>query len=80
MWWNYVIAVGLILVIAGSWVGVQYFYRWFALRHPEFGPARESLGCGMMCTCDQPCEKQKRRARKGSVVQASERTIEDRIE
>lgn len=57
----YLIAMLLILLIALTWVGVQYAYRAFALRHPEWGPARESFGCGMMCTCDEPCEEQKQK-------------------
>lgn len=61
MWLHYIGTVALILGIALCWVGVQYGYRRFAWRHPEFGPARESFGCGLACTCDEPCEKQKKK-------------------
>lgn len=71
MWINFIVAVGLILVIAVAWVSVQYLYRWFALRHPEFGPARESFGCGMMCTCDEPCEEQKQKQRMREQVKSN---------
>ena len=62
---NYLIAVALIFSIAALWVGIQHAYRRFAWRHPEFGPAREAFGCGMDCTCDDPCEEQKRRMQDG---------------
>lgn len=60
---TYLIAAGLIFGMATLWVGIQHAYRRFAWRHPEFGPAREAFGCGMACTCDDPCEKQKQRIR-----------------
>lgn len=61
MWTRYFIAMGLILAVAAVWISIQYLYRWFALRHPEFGPIREVLGCGMACTCDEPCEERKKK-------------------
>jgi hypothetical protein len=49
-------AIMLIMGILAGWLGVQYAYRRFAWRHPEFGPAQEHLGCGMACTCHDPCD------------------------
>jgi len=46
----------LIMGIMTAWLAVQHAYRRFAGRHPEFGPAIEHLGCGMACTCNDPCE------------------------
>ncbi len=48
----YLIAIGLILAVALGWVAVQYAARRFALRHPEYGPHRECIGCGRACTCE----------------------------
>lgn len=58
---RYLVAAGVILGIALCWVGVQYAYRRFAWRHPEFGPIREIFGCGMACTCSEPCEAKKKK-------------------
>jgi len=55
----YVIAMGLILVVMTGWITVQRITRRFAARHPEFGPARECLGCGLGCACeDQSKERE----------------------
>lgn len=67
MIWPYITAMGLILMIGLSWVGIQYAYRRFAWRHPEFGPLREHFGCGMACTCSEPCEEQK--AKRGKHIE-----------
>jgi len=56
----YVIAPLVILAIALAWIGVQYITRRYARRHPEFGPWREPRGCGLGCTCDEPCEERKK--------------------
>lgn len=49
---NYLIAVGAILLMLAGWIGVQRAARWYALRHPEFGPPREEGGgCGKNCLC-----------------------------
>ena len=60
---RYAIATLLILGIALAWIGVQYLYRRFAWRHPEFGPVQERVGCGMSCTCEEPCENRTERKR-----------------
>ncbi len=57
---TYLTAIGLIMLIAMVWIGVQYAYRQFAERHPEYGPVQEHLGCGMSCTCSTPCEERKK--------------------
>lgn len=49
---SYLIAIALILIIMTAWISVQRMARRFAARHPEFGPARECLGCGLGCVCD----------------------------
>lgn len=49
---HYAIGTGLILAVLLGWVGVQHWYRQYAARHPEYGPARECMGCGMACSCD----------------------------
>jgi len=63
---TYLIAMGLILVLLGGWVAVQYFARAFAAKHPEFGPAREEGGgcgtshcssCGAHNTCTTDDDK-----------------------
>lgn len=47
MMMTYLITVGLILLMLIGWVVVQYIARAYALKHPEFGPAREEGGgCG----------------------------------
>lgn len=56
----YITAAGLILAIGLAWIAVQHAYRRFAARHPEFGPAKEIIGCGLACTCAEPCEKRRR--------------------
>ena len=48
-----IIAVLIILGMLSGWIAVQHLARWFAARHPEFGPAREEgEGCqGLLCLC-----------------------------
>ena len=53
MVWDYVTAMGLTLAILLGWIGVQRMYRRFAARHPEYGPPRECLGCGLACPCEE---------------------------
>ena len=49
---DFVIASIVILVLLSGWLFVQYLARWYAARHPEFGPAREGgSGCGRSCLC-----------------------------
>ena len=50
---NYLIAMSLTLCLVLTWVLVQHFARWYAMKHPEFGPAREEGGgCGGgNCSC-----------------------------
>ena len=49
---NMGIAMGLILLALLGWIGVQKLAREFAIRHPEFGPAKEEGGgCGRGCSC-----------------------------
>jgi hypothetical protein len=49
---NYLTAFGAILVMLLAWIGVQRAARWYALRHPEFGPLREEgSGCSGSCLC-----------------------------
>ncbi len=62
MWMNYIIATSIILGIALGWVAVQQMSRRFAARHPEYGPARESMGCcAIACSCEktEPCSRRK---------------------
>ncbi len=48
----YLKAMGIILAVFAGWVVVQQLARRFAVRHPEFGPAREEGGgCGKTCGC-----------------------------
>ncbi len=50
---TYLTAMGLILIIMAGWISVQRFARRFAARHPEYGPARECMGCGLGCACEE---------------------------
>lgn len=50
---TYLIAMGLILSIMTGWITVQRLARRFAARHPEYGPARECMGCGLGCACEE---------------------------
>jgi hypothetical protein len=44
--------MAIILLMLLGWIGVQHLARLFAVRHPEFGPAREEGGgCGNLCKC-----------------------------
>ena len=43
------VGIGLLLI---GWLAVQQLARYYAARHPEFGPAREEGGgCGTSCQC-----------------------------
>ena len=49
---NYLLAFALILLVLLGWILVQQASRRFALRHPQFGPAKEEgSGCGKSCLC-----------------------------
>jgi len=49
---DYLLAIGLILLMLIGWVLVQQAARRFAARHPQFGPAKEEgSGCGASCSC-----------------------------
>jgi hypothetical protein len=49
---DFIIAMGAILLLLSGWILVQQMSRQFALRHPEFGPAKEEGGgCGKSCMC-----------------------------
>jgi len=48
---NTLIAFLVIFGLLAGWVGVQQVARWYAHRHPEFGPAREEGGGCMFCLC-----------------------------
>ncbi len=49
---DYLLAMGLILLVLAGWILVQHGARRFAARHPEFGPAKEEgSGCGSCCSC-----------------------------
>lgn len=50
---TYLIAMGLILAVMTGWIAVQRIARRFAARHPEYGPTRECLGCGLGCACEE---------------------------
>jgi hypothetical protein len=51
---DYLLAVGLILLVLVGWILVQRAARIYAARHPEFGPAKEEgSGCGKGCSCSQ---------------------------
>ena len=53
MIFNLFIAVLIILCLLSGWIGVQHLARFYAARHPEFGPAREEGGScgGFFCLC-----------------------------
>lgn len=43
------LGIGLLLV---GWLAIQQLARYYAARHPEFGPVREEgSGCGKSCLC-----------------------------
>jgi hypothetical protein len=48
---EYVVIPVVILAVLSGWLAVQALARRFAARHPEYGPARECLGCGLGCAC-----------------------------
>ncbi len=57
MMYDYLIAVGAILLLMLAWITVQHVARLFARRHPELGSAREIGGCGSSCSsCGSRCE------------------------
>jgi hypothetical protein len=57
------IAILIIFGLLVGWIAVQHLTRAFAVRHPEFGPAREDGGgCGgLFCLCkgDPACPRRK---------------------
>jgi len=54
---NYLIAIGLILLLMLGWIIVEAIANLFAHRHPEFGPPRK-MGCGGCGNhCSGHCEK-----------------------
>ncbi|UCB54959.1 MAG: chemotaxis protein [Thiotrichales bacterium] len=55
---DFIIAIVGILLLLSGWLFVQHLARWYAARHPEFGPAREEGGgCGH-CLCGaNSCDK-----------------------
>lgn len=54
---DYLLAAVLILLILLGWILVQYSARRFAVRHPEFGPAKEEgSGCGSGCACGKQAQ------------------------
>jgi hypothetical protein len=60
---NYLIAMTVIPLLMFAWVGVQFVARWYAARHPEFGPAKEEGGgCGGSCLCagKELCQKERK--------------------
>ncbi|MGI9290429.1 MAG: hypothetical protein ACR2QG_04025 [Gammaproteobacteria bacterium] len=58
---DYLLAMGLILLMLIAWILVQQAARNFAARHPQFGPAKEEgSGCGAGCSCSRGrCSKAK---------------------
>ena len=65
---DFLIASIAILVLLSGWLFVQHLARWYAARHPEFGPAREEGGgCGRSCLCaGGSCDKRVQRQATGS--------------
>jgi len=58
---QYLIAMFLTLCLVLGWVVIQHITRWYAIKHPEFGPAREEGGgCGNHCNCQNAghCQRQ----------------------
>lgn len=69
---SYFAAMGIILVVLSTWIGVQHLARWYAKLHPEFGPAKEEgSGCGFGCRCV---------GNTGDECQRKELETDDRIE
>ena len=60
---DFLIASIIVLVLLSGWLFVQHLARWYAARHPEFGPAREEgSGCGKSCLCTGgSCERRVQR-------------------
>jgi len=56
---DYLLAMGLILLILAGWIFVQQWARKFAAQHPEFGTTKEEgSGCGKGCGCSHNrCKK-----------------------
>jgi len=51
---DYLLAIGLILLVLVGWILVQQGARNFDARHPQFGPAKEEgSGCGAGCSCSR---------------------------
>ena len=59
---DFIIAIVGIMLLLSGWLFVQFLARWYAARHPEFGPAREEGGgCGH-CLCGaNGCDKRAKR-------------------
>lgn len=54
---NYLLSVGLVMVLLAGWCAIQQLARSYAKRHPELGPAREEGGgCGVSCHCRDETE------------------------
>jgi hypothetical protein len=64
---DFIIASLIILVLLVGWLFVQRLARWYAARHPEFGPAREEgSGCGSCMCAGGSCDKRAQRRDKAS--------------
>ena len=62
---DFIIAILGVLLLLSGWLVVQQLARWYAARHPEFGPAREEGGGCHGCLCKGgACEN----SEKGSAV------------
>lgn len=47
----FIASVAILLILVG-WLTIQQLARYYAARHPEFGPAKEEgTGCGKSCLC-----------------------------
>ena len=59
---DFIIAIVGVLLLLSGWLFVQQLARWYAARHPEFGPAREEGGgCGHCLCGSNGCDKEKKR-------------------
>ncbi len=52
---NYLLAIGLLLILLLGWIVVQQTYKLFARRHPELGPFRKEGGACGSCCSDGAC-------------------------
>lgn len=46
MFKQWLISVAVLLALLAAWLFVRHIARRYAERHPEFGPFRETGGCG----------------------------------